>query len=295
MPFVIGAHLSTSLLPRRTYAQPIRVVTGAFVKIGFFRSADDLVYHDEVQGDLLSQVRQTMDLLLTKYLKAAISYDGLQRVERFPVPRAALREAVLNAIVHRDYRVPAPVQIRVHDDKLSLWNPAALPEGWTAQTLLAPHASQPFNPDIANTFFRAGEIEAWGRGIERIFSACRQAASPKPKLRFDGSGVWLEFKFDPKFLRLMRTADAATDPVTDPVDQLVLLLAGDTLPPSTLQSRLGLKHRPTFRANYLRPALERTWIEMTLPDKPTIHLQQYRLTSVGHTRLLWLKTPSPPK
>ena len=109
------------------HPDPLTFVTGAFVKIGYFRTAADLVYHDEVNGDLFSQVQQTQDLLLTKYLKAAIAYEGLVRVERFPVPRAALREAVLNALVHRDYMVPAPIQIRVYDDRLILWNPAPCP------------------------------------------------------------------------------------------------------------------------------------------------------------------------
>ena len=151
------------------HPDPLAFVTGAFVKIGFFRSRTDLAYHDEVNGDLFAQVQQTLDLLMTKYMKAAVTYEDIVRVERFPVPREALREAVLNAVVHRDYMVPAPIQIRVYDDRLVLVNPAVLPEGWTQESLLAPHYSQPFNPDIANTFFRAGEIEAWGRGIERIF------------------------------------------------------------------------------------------------------------------------------
>jgi hypothetical protein len=81
-----------------------------------FRSESDLVYHDEVRGELFRQVDRTLDLLLTKYLKAAIHYEGIQRIERFPVPRAALREALLNALVHRDYAVGAPVQIRVYQD-----------------------------------------------------------------------------------------------------------------------------------------------------------------------------------
>ena len=182
------------------HPDPLAFVTGAFVKIGYFRSASDLVYHDEITGDLFSQARQTLDLLLTKYLKAAITYEGIVRVERFPVPRAALREAVLNAIVHRDYSVPTPVQIRVYDDRLTLWNPAVLPEGWTQDTLLSPHGSQPFNPDIANTLFRAGEIEAWGRGIERILEACAEAGAPRPAIRFDTGGMWTEFSFPKAYL-----------------------------------------------------------------------------------------------
>lgn len=65
-------------------------------------------------------------------------------------------------MVHRDYAVSAPVQIRVFDDRLKIWNPAVLPDGWTVKTLLHEHASLPFNPVVANAFFQAGEIEAGG-------------------------------------------------------------------------------------------------------------------------------------
>ncbi|MDR3320090.1 MAG: hypothetical protein LBS77_04000 [Desulfovibrio sp.] len=61
--------------------------------------------------------------------------------------------------------------------------------------------------DIANVFFRAGEIEAWGRGIERIFAACREAGTPAPRLRFDGSGLWTEFPFSDEYLQLMADSD----------------------------------------------------------------------------------------
>ena len=280
------------------HPDPLRHVGGAFVKIGFFREAAELVYHDEVNGDLFTQVRQTLDLLLTKYLKAAVGYEDIVRVERFPVPREALREAVLNALVHRDYMVSAPVQIRVYDDKLVLWNPAVLPEGWSAETLLHPHSSQPHNPDVANAFFRAGEIEAWGRGIERIVNACRLGGAPGPQLRFDAGGLWMEFAFDEGYLRVARGAatevtdpvsDPVTDPVGDPVGQVIRMLAVGPLAPAALMAALGLKHRHTFRTNYLRPALLGPWVEMTLPDKPNSRLQQYRLTAAGQSRLRGLK------
>ena len=166
------------------HPDPERVVTGAFVKIGFFRTNADLLYHDEIHGDLFTQVERTMDLLLTKYLTAGLSYQGLQRLERFPVPEAALREAVLNAIIHKDYSSGTPIQISVYQDKLLIWNPGELPHHWTVAKLRGKHPSQPFNPDVANVFFRAGMIEAWGRGIERIVEACRAAQVPSPKLRY---------------------------------------------------------------------------------------------------------------
>lgn len=85
------------------HPDPERHVGGAYIKIGFFESNVDLRYQDEVHGDVLSQVGKTLDALKAKYLKAWISYDGLQRIETYPVPEPALREALLNAVVHKDY------------------------------------------------------------------------------------------------------------------------------------------------------------------------------------------------
>ncbi len=150
------------------HEDPERWFTGAYVKIGMFRSESDLAYHDEVHGDLFTQMEQTVELLRTKYMVAWISYRGLQRLETFPIPREALREAVLNALIHKDYSSGTPIQIRVYRDKLRIWNPGELPPTWTADKLLQPHDSRPPNPDIANTFFRAGLIEAWGAATRRF-------------------------------------------------------------------------------------------------------------------------------
>ena len=174
------------------HPDPERFVSGAFIKIGRFREHAQLLYQDEVHGSLIQQSAMVIDLLLTKYLAASISYEGIIRVERYPVPREALREALLNAIVHKDYAQPHPIQLAVYDNRIEVWNPAVLPEGWTVQTLLGRHRSRPYNPDIANAFFRAGEIETWGRGIERIVDACRSAGVPAPSFEYDG-GMWSTF------------------------------------------------------------------------------------------------------
>jgi ATP-dependent DNA helicase RecG len=177
------------------HPDPERIVTGALVKIGYFRTNAELVYHDEVRGDLFTQVSRTIDILRTKYMKAAITYRGIHRVETFGVPEAALREAVLNAIIHKDYASGAPIQISVYADKLLIWNPGQLPPTWTVAKLKGKHSSQPFNPAIANVFFRAGEIEAWGRGIERILIACRDAGVAEPGIEYEPTGLWMKFTF----------------------------------------------------------------------------------------------------
>ncbi len=182
------------------HAEPERFVTGAYVKIGFFRSQTDLLYQDEIQGDLFTQAQKTIDLLLLKYLKAAIRYEGIQRVESYPMPEEALREALLNALIHRDYSVGSPIQIRVYSDRLSIWNPGELPEGWSVDQLLQSHASRPYNPLIASAFFRAGQVETWGRGIQRIFEACEAQGSPRPVIRCEARDIWIDFPFAPEHL-----------------------------------------------------------------------------------------------
>ncbi len=176
------------------HEDPEQYVTGAYMKIGFFKTDSDLIYQDEIHGNLFQQMDKTIDLLLTKYMKAYISYEGLQRVERYIFPAPALREALLNAIIHKDYSSGVPIQISVYEDKIYFWNNGRLPENWTVERLLEKHSSQPFNPLIANAFFRAGYIEAWGRGIEKMHNECKQYGVPPPIFDYEPSGLMLLFK-----------------------------------------------------------------------------------------------------
>lgn len=178
------------------HPDPEKYVTGASIKIGYFKTDDNLIYQDEIHGNLFLQVDNLISILTTKYLKASIRYEDIQRIEELPVPRAALREACMNAIVHKDYASSTPIQISVYDDKLMIWNCGVLPENWSIETLMSKHGSRPFNPDIANVFFRAGEIEAWGRGVERINSACKEAGCKEPTFKYDGFGLWTIFEFE---------------------------------------------------------------------------------------------------
>ena len=121
------------------HPDPEKYVTGAFVKIGYFRTDDDLLFQDEIHGHLFEQVERTMDLLLTKYLQASIGYQGLHRVEKFPFPEIALRETLLNAVAHKDYSSGIPIQISVYADKIIFWNEGTLPENWTVEELKKKH------------------------------------------------------------------------------------------------------------------------------------------------------------
>jgi len=176
------------------HPDPEQFFTGAYVKIGFFRTPSDLRFQDVIQGYLFEQVEKTMDLLMSKYLEAQIRYEGISRIEEYPYPEPALREALLNAIAHKDYGSGNPIQIKVYEDRINFWNAGQLPDSLTVDSLLTDHSSIPFNPDIATTFFRAGLIEAWGRGTLKIMEECRKANLPSPVFSSDSSGFGIEFK-----------------------------------------------------------------------------------------------------
>ena len=105
----------------------------------------ELLFRDKIEGDLFAQVDRAMDLLYTKYTRGLVSYDGIYRVETFPVPREAMREALINAVIHRDYASPTTIQIRVCDDRIAIWNAARLKPEWTAELQASETSSQPYN------------------------------------------------------------------------------------------------------------------------------------------------------
>lgn len=174
------------------YRKPEKVISGCYVKIGRFEGSE-LLYQDEVRGSLIILADRVIDLIYLKYLKAAISYHKETRVETYPFARDAVREAVYNALIHCNWADNVPVQIRIEDDAMYISNCSMLPFGWTAETLLGTHVSKPYNPDIARVFYRAGYIESWGRGIQKIRDACQKLGTEEPEYIVHGEDIMVKF------------------------------------------------------------------------------------------------------
>ena len=133
------------------HPDPERFVTGAYIKIGFFRDdKGNLEFQDEVHGSLMEQVDKAMDLIKTKYLIYRISYEGISRRETPQFPVEAIRESLMNCVAHKDYASAVPIQISVFPDHITFWNAGQLPESWTTEKLFESHPSSPYNPLIAN-------------------------------------------------------------------------------------------------------------------------------------------------
>ncbi len=161
---------------------PGKFYPNTFVKIGRFGKDDaDLKFQETEEWNLIVLLQAVLNQLNHKFLIKTIEFEGMHRIEKGEYPVAAIREMLLNALVHRNY-MGAPIQIRVYDDKISIWNEGTLPDGLTLDALKRSHTSRPRNPIIADVCFKCGYIDAWGRGTIKIIDTCKQADLPEPEM-----------------------------------------------------------------------------------------------------------------
>jgi ATP-dependent DNA helicase RecG len=213
------------------YRNAEKVISGCYVKIGKF-DGSEILYQDEVHGSLLLMADRVIELIYLKYLKAAISYYKETRVETYPFARDAVREAVFNALIHCNWADDIPIQIRIEEDVMYISNSSLLPFDWTAETLLGSHTSKPFNPNIARVFYRAGYIENWGRGIQKICDACRNIGADEPEYIVHGEDIMVKFNA----LQSAKIADSKApkvhfgtldEPMKRPLEEKILSIIRD--------------------------------------------------------------------
>lgn len=182
---------------------PGKFYPNTFVKIGRFGKDDaDLKFQETEEGNLIVLLQAVLNQLNHKFLIKTIEFEGIHRIEKGEYPIAAIREMLLNALVHRNC-MGAPIQIRVYDDKISIWNEGTLPDGLTLEALKRSHSSRPRNPIIADVCFKGGYIDAWGRGTIKIIDSCKQADLPEPEMiEVDGGFSITLFKDNISFEKL---------------------------------------------------------------------------------------------
>jgi len=133
-------------------------------------------------GSILDQVDKSLNFVLDHISMAVWLVSGqAAREERYEYPPDAVREAIINAICHRDYSLPSNMQIRVFDDRIEIWGCGPLPEPLTPEDLKRKHRSIPRNPLIAKCFFLIKYIEQWGTGTNDMIAACINWSLPEPE------------------------------------------------------------------------------------------------------------------
>lgn len=200
------------------HPDPEQYVTGAYLKIAFFAPAGeygmnedaDIIYQDDIHGPLITQADKAIEILYTKYFKALISYEKLQRMETYMLPTGIIRELLLNPINHKQYEKGIPVQIAVFEDHIEVFNVGIWPEGIPMDdALYQRHESIPYNPKVADVFYRAGEIESWGRGFLKIRLECEKVNAELPDLDKKGSGITLKAFACKQYLNILNANKAA--------------------------------------------------------------------------------------
>lgn len=161
---------------------PRRYFTGTEFKIGRFHSnIADLISQEMIEGSIIQMADRVVRMLKDKFLTMPIHYEGLQRIESLEVPEDALREIIYNAICHKDYLGPQ-IQMRVWDHHVEIWNDGELPAAITPENIEKVHASYPRNKNLAYVFYKAGFIESWGRGWQKVCDGFLAAGLPKPTI-----------------------------------------------------------------------------------------------------------------
>jgi ATP-dependent DNA helicase RecG len=177
--------------PARRYAQ-LRV---RLARLGGEREASFLDSR-VLEGNALVLVEE-IESFLARHIAIAseLPKTGVRRSDVPEYPFPALREAMMNALVHRDYAAfDGGVAISVYDDRIEIWSSGGLPEGMTLKELKEERISRPRNPDIAHVFWLRELIERYGIGAGLILEECALAGLPEPEWKLGGSGITLTIR-----------------------------------------------------------------------------------------------------
>jgi ATP-dependent DNA helicase RecG len=186
--------------------RPQRFFITSEIRCGRFKGAEPLEFIDmKVQnGNLIDQRENAVKFVLDhlpRYTRNMIQLHakivGLERIETWEYPTEAIREAITNAVVHRDYEMPANVQVRIFDDRLEVWGCGSLLPPLTVENLKGKHRFATLhsqhavlrNPLIGNCFFLIKFIEQWGTGTNRIIEACVSHDLPEPTFEEISGGL----------------------------------------------------------------------------------------------------------
>jgi len=164
-----------------------------------------------LEGDVLDLIDRAEDFVLRNIRKAIWLVPGqVQREEKYEYPPDAIREAIANAVVHRDYETTSKVQVRVFDEYIEIWNPGKLPTGWTVETLKQKHESAPKNPLLFKQLFWVNYVEDVGGGITDMVHDCEEWGIPEPEFEDTGTSIVVTFRksiFTEEFLEKMELTE----------------------------------------------------------------------------------------
>lgn len=248
---------------------------GTSIKVAKYSGTDriDLVENNEYgYCSLIKATKRVLDKLELEN-KTFSKITSKERIDKRLWDAIALREAIINAIIHNDYTREIPPKFEIFSDRFEITSYGGLFEGMTKEDFFE-GLSLPRNKELMRVYKDLGMVEQLGSGVPRILQAYSKDS----------------FKFSENYLRMIFPASEknttqatmqVTTQVTTQVEELLKVFTGEHTR-QNLQDKLNLANRENFRKNYLQPALDNGLIELTIPEKPNSSKQKYRLTEKGY-------------
>jgi len=177
------------------HKHPQRFLSQGVIHCGRFKEETIVIDDRMIEGTIIEQVDETMDFIRKNINVRFVMTGKPAREEIWDYPLEALREAVINAVCHRDYTISSNTEVRIYDDKLIVWSPGGLPFGITLEDLYKPHASVLRNKGVGGVFYDMGWIEQWGSGIDKMRKACVEVGLPEPQFE-EYQGFKVTFRKD---------------------------------------------------------------------------------------------------
>ncbi|MCK4869859.1 MAG: putative DNA binding domain-containing protein [Gammaproteobacteria bacterium] len=178
------------------------------------KSGRDIIQTKEITGNLEKQAENCFELI-NSWLPKKHQLQGIKLKETSPIPKEALRETIINALIHRKYSIPGAVKVALYDDRLEIFSPGCFP-GLVNIANLGDGTTYLRNPIIARVAHKIGLVEKLGSGIRLVFDSCEKAGLAKPKYSEDGDFVKITFNFstgkidDNAILELIKSKDEIT-------------------------------------------------------------------------------------
>jgi predicted HTH transcriptional regulator len=237
-----------------------RYFPDAWIQAGRFRGVDrsHIADRTEIRG-YPPQAVEAAVAFVQKHDQRVAEIGAVRRVDRWTLPPAAVREAVINAVAHADYaQRGAPIRLAIFDDRLEIENPGLLPFGLTVDDLRR-GISKLRNRVIGRVFHELGLIEQWGSGIQRMTAACREAGLADPLLEEIGTRF-----------RVTIATTRTHEPRVDETDQAILNALMDGKGLSTQEIATTIKRSPRATRTRLMKLIERGFVREvgTSPQDP---------------------------
>ena len=158
------------------------------LRLARFKGKDNQIFIDnkQITGNIFRLIDAGMAFCFN-HLSLSGVINGTYRQEHLEVPAKALREALVNALVHRLYvKRGSSVSLAIYDDRVEIINPGTFPSNLTMAELRAGNKSEPRNPTIARVMYSRKTVETWGRGIKLMLDECAKANLPEPQIVAEG-------------------------------------------------------------------------------------------------------------